>query len=198
MFEILGFLIGATIFFILSQKYGEHKNKRDSILSNLIMSILGGALGFVLAFIICVFSVVKTDFVAKEELYSSNKIIALADNSNVSGHFFLGSGSVGQEEYYVYYTETPRGYKQEKVRADSVYIKYISDNEYPHIEYFSKVNQEILTKKPNNAWFSIVFYLGYKNIDVGCVISEGSPQYSHTIIYIPEGSIQENYTIDLE
>lgn len=200
MIEILCILIVATFMFVLSwRNKPKEESKKSNIFISLFASVVGALLGLLIGVVICSFcGIVKTEFTSREELYASNKIIALADNSNVSAQFFLGCGSVGQDEYYVYYTETLRGYKQEKVRADSVYVKYLSDNETPHIEHFSKVNQEILTKKPNTPWLSFTFYLEYKNTDIGEAVSEGTPKHSHTIIYIPEGSIQENYTIDSE
>lgn len=149
------------------------------------------------------------------ELVASQEIVALKDNSNVSGQFFLGSGSVNQEEYYVYYTVTEHGYKKEKLSADStlhpVYIKYISDNETPHIDLYSTVTRKTLTKAPNS-WLSLIHYFEYKNYKVGDVVEEtvnspnvlqasGDNNYYDNFrieIYIPEGSIQENYVIDLE
>lgn len=200
MIEILCVLIGAALMFVLFWKNKpKESSKKNNVFTGLFASVVGASLGLLIGVLICsACGIAKTEFASKEELYASNKIIALADNSNVSAQFFLGSGSVGQDEYYVYYTETSRGYKQEKVRADSIYVKYLSNNETPHIERFSKVNQEILTKKPNSPWLSLLFFLEYKNVDIGEVVSEGKPKHSHSTIYIPEGSIQENYIIDLK
>lgn len=187
------------MFILFWRNRPKEPSKKNNVFTGLFAAVCGALSGLLIGVIICsVCGIVKTETIPREDLYSSNKIIALADGSSASGQFFLGSGSLGSDEYYVYYTETSRGYKREKIRADSVYIKYISDNKTPRIEHFSKVNQEILIKKPTTAWLSFMFFFEYKNDDIGEPISEGIPKRSHSIIYIPEGSIQENYVIDLE
>ncbi len=144
------------------------------------------------------------------EVVDSSEIVALQDTSSVSGSFFLGSGSVNNNDYYVFYIDTESGYKREKINADSdsapVYIKYItSDNEVPHIDSYDIRVRKTLKADPR--WFSVFASGKYRSFNVGDVISEEetwyytdehSPDDFRYEIYIPEGSIQENYVIDLK
>ena len=144
------------------------------------------------------------------EVVNSTEIVALQDNSSVSGSFFLGSGSVDNTDYYVFYINTETGYKREKLNADSqsnpVYIKYItSDNEVPHIDSYGINTRKTLAANPR--WFSVYASLIHKEHKVGDVISEEpSLGYINTYnpddfryeIFIPAGAIQENYVIDLK
>ena len=67
-------------------------------------------------------------------MVSDTKIIALKDNQNVSGNFYIMGGYIDEDLYYYYATETQFGYKTEKVKAESAYIKYTSEE--THIEKY--------------------------------------------------------------
>ena len=54
----------------------------------------------------------------KYDIESDTKIIALKDNQNISGNFYIMGGYVGEDLYYYYATETEFGYKTEKVKAE--------------------------------------------------------------------------------
>lgn len=157
-------------------------------------------------------------FVTKEErteIVATQEIIALQDTSSASGQFFLGCGSVGNTEYYSYFTKTEHGYKKGKVNANSqstpVYIKYTAGDSKPHIDQYAIVTYEILVKKPT-IWTSILAYFQYKDVEAGTVLgaarqspallgSLDDPNYRDNFrieIHIPAGSIKEDYEIDLE
>lgn len=104
---------------------------------------------------------------------SDTKIIALKDNQNISGSFYIMGGYVGEDLYYYYTTETEFGYKTEKIKADHVCIKY-TDSE-PHIERYS-------AEFANDG----TYLLGT------CMIND------RYIIYCPEGTITNEFNIDLE
>lgn len=104
---------------------------------------------------------------------SDTKIIALKDNQNVSGSFYLMGGYINEDLYYYYAVETEFGYKVEKIKAEDVYIKY-TDGE-THIErYVGKFTNENV-----NLW----------------AFPMCSDRY---IIYCPEGTITHEFNIDLE
>lgn len=50
------------------------------------------------------------------------EIISLERDSEVSGSFFLGSGTVKEEQYYYFYVPTNRGYKLDSKRCKETYI----------------------------------------------------------------------------
>lgn len=108
-------------------------------------------------------------------------LYALKDNSNLSGTFFLGSGSVNETDYYYYIVrEEDKGYCiRKKAINNYTYLDYLSSEDceydepclaYYHDEWDNKILRFF-------AW---------------------SPENWHTF-YVPEGSIIENYyEIDLE
>jgi hypothetical protein len=107
------------------------------------------------------------------DLVSDTKIIALKDNQNVNGSFYITSGYVNEDLYYYYATETEFGYKTEKIKTDNAYIKY-TDGE-AHIE---KYNGEFA----NNS----AYLWGIPMCD------------SRYIIYCPDGTVTNEFNIDLE
>lgn len=109
----------------------------------------------------------------KYDKVSDTQIIALKDNQNLSGSFYIMGGYVDEELYYYYATETEFGYKTEKISSDNTYIKYT--NEKPHIEEY---NGDFA----NDIWYMVA-----------------SPLVnSRYIIYCPEGTITTEFAVDLE
>lgn len=104
---------------------------------------------------------------------SDTKIIALKDNQNVNGSFYILGGYVDGDLYYYYAIETEFGYMTEKIKAENVYIKYTNDE--PHIEE----RQGDFANKKNNLW----------------AFPFCSNKY---IIYCPYGTITREFNIDLE
>lgn len=107
------------------------------------------------------------------DMVSDTKIVALKDNQNVSGNFYIMGGYVDEDLYYYYATETQFGYKTEKVKADNTYIKY-TDGE-THIEKYEP-------KFVND--FVYLFGLPLN--------------LSRYIVYCPENTIANDFRIDLE
>lgn len=108
-------------------------------------------------------------------------LYALKDNSNISGTFFLGSGSVNKTDYYYYIVrEEGKGYCVKKKAIDNyTYLDYLNSEDCEYDEpclayYYDEWDNKILRFF---AW---------------------SPVNWHTF-YVPEGSIIENYyEVDLE
>lgn len=108
-------------------------------------------------------------------------LYALKDNSNLSGTFFLGTGSVDETDYYYYIIkEEGKGYCVNKLStSNSVYLDYLNleNCEYDEpclVYYYDEWDSKALRFF---AW---------------------SPPNWHTF-YVPEGSIIENYyEVDLE
>lgn len=82
-------------------------------------------------------------------------------------------GYVDEDLYYYYATETEFGYKTEKVKANNAYIKY-ADGE-THIERYVG---EFANEK-NNLW-------GFPICD------------DRYIIYCPDGTVTNEFIVDLE
>lgn len=105
-------------------------------------------------------------------LVDDTDIYALQDNVGSSGTFFLGSGRIEDKAKYFYVVETDFGYAIRDVDVDGSYIKYTDDR--CHIETYSYEFTNPVVK-----WFAI-------------------PMNNRYIFYIPEGSIINNYNMDLK
>lgn len=100
-------------------------------------------------------------------------LVALQDNSTIYGSFFLGSGSINQEQKYFYMKKVGSGFKQDSISADDV-IVFEDDSEPRLVTYESDFV---------NPWWFII----------------GLPSQSKdSEIHIPEGSILKDYKIDLQ
>lgn len=107
------------------------------------------------------------------EKSSTEHIIALNDSTGVNGRAgFLGSGYVEDELYYYYMTDTKEGFQAKKIKAEDTYVRYSDES---IIETYTATN--------------------FKNKLLWLI---ALPINSYHIVYIPEGSIIENYRIDLE
>lgn len=111
-----------------------------------------------------------------DEVYNveSEPIVALKDNSNTSGFSYLGSGHIEEDLYYYYFTNTENhGKELHKTPAEQVTL-YDNEKENPRIE----------TKymKNSNPIINFFFITDKKRYD----------------IYIPEGSIDYSFSVDLE
>lgn len=188
---ILGIIIGILHYIFCKKEY-------DSKSLAIVESSMVGFSGLMLIEIISMIIIFCTCTSSNIELTSSQKIIALADSTTTSSSYFLGCGSSDSNDYYIYYAEDEHGYKRQKINAGSsnnpVYINYISSNEAPHIDTYQTVFR-VKYKPP--IWGAITTYFVYMNKDVGDIDSEPTNP-GRIEIYIPEGSIQANYNIDLE
>lgn len=138
-----------------------------------------------------------------DELDSSTKIIALKDRQTTEGNFFLGFGSVDNSNYYCYYTENDAGdIEFNKVSAnDNVKLRYCSNEEQPNVKIYNQVQKKVLVREPNIWTSPLSDYISYHKYSAGDVIkTSSSPYHNHqqTVIYIPKGSIEQNYKIDME
>lgn len=112
----------------------------------------------------------------KKDTYA---IESMQDGSNISGHFFLGSGSIGEEMKYTFYYQTKNGgYKMKQVNHEDAEIFYSSAA--PKAIY--------LTKEYTDSWVN--WFALERGIACGC-----SGKWE---IYIPEGSIKHEYNLDAE
>lgn len=161
---ILGIILGI---FILYQVEGEICG----------YVILGGcALGFGFGGIALLIASIILNLPTKEVLKEEYELHAIVDNSEITGSFFLGCGSVGEDKYYSYIIETERGKTVETLKIDGINDIYFKDTvETPMLKYY-----ESELEKDWWNWFSI---------------SAGDNYY---VFHIPEGSIIEDYQIDLE
>ena len=77
----------------------------------------------------------KTFNVFKEEIYSLNN-----GNNNVSGNFFLGSGSIDSKPSYTYFIQNNDGSKEKKQVSSNGTKIFEGDYEKPYLEEVSCKN----------------------------------------------------------
>ena len=145
-----------------------------TIISSSIIALLGG---MVLAISASLF-IVQT-----EETYTETKpIYALQDNitttGSISGGIFYTTGYIDSELSYFYLTSTDSGLKSEHIPADTTYIK-ISDNPRLEITY---ANYEL-------SWIGKILFFPINTSDTA---------FQNYTLYIPEESITNSISIDLE
>ena len=122
---------------------------------------------------ICVAFMLPMKTVTKVDTY---KIVCLQDNNSTNGSFFLGTGMINGEMKYVFYYEQNGTYKIKQTDYINTSIKY-SDS--IRVERF---RQEEVKSFINN-------------FALDDISSESSMQY---IIYVPKGTIKNNYSLDAQ
>lgn len=132
---------------------------------------------------------------------NAQEIVALQDTAQVNGKYFLGTGTYQEEMYYFYYVETENGYVFNKLspERENVYIKYIQGEDSPRIEQSCEYSIRMVKVEPS-FWWDILSWIRLKDYSVGDIYKKqpkpfSSPTYT---IYVPEGSIVEEYNMDLQ
>lgn len=144
-------------------------NPEDGIEELIVPSIF---IGFVFGFIMFITSIllIPAHFTLKE--VSRNTLENISDGSNIKGSFHIGSGYIGNEMHYSFYIKEKYGFSLCTVSAEDTHIKYTKKQPY------------------------IITYKYFKNDDW---INYFSLEFNHSeryTIYVPYGSIIENYTLD--
>lgn len=113
-----------------------------------------------------------------EEYYTSWNITAMQDNLNTHGRFYLRSGYIETDLCYYYFYPTKEGLKHGYVPANKTYLNYTDGT--PHIERYSR--------KWNKTWIEFFTF-----VEAQC--------YDENIYYkayIPEGTVEQSFNIDLQ
>lgn len=100
--------------------------------------------------------------------YATEKIVSLSDSNQLNGSFHVRRGYIGEKLYYQYMVDLGQGYKANKVCADNTTLYY--DNKNCRVEWYEKERHWLYFSKTEK----------------------------YHKIYIPEGSITDDYMIDLK
>ena len=170
---MIWFIAGIIVFFALVIRI--FRDSRNDCLEGGCLSIAAGLVcSSVTALVLLFSSAFITDCAEVDyKVVSDTKIVALKDNQNTSGNFYIMGGYVDENLYYYYATETEFGYKTEKVEADNAYIKYTDGA--PHIERY------------------VGEFVDDKVKLLGSFIGE-----DRYIIYCPYGTVTNEFVVDLE
>lgn len=169
-----------------------------------ISAIVFGIVDFAV-FMFTEYDYIETEYY--EEIISTENITALQDTKATEGSFFVGTiagtgggfGSTSEYEYYILYVEKESGYQRIKLDAydKNLFIEYIEDDETPHIDYYSNKKRKYLEEKPDKTSFFL--YNKYKDYKEGDSLGTWTSNYvNKTVICVPEGTILENYNIDMQ
>ena len=135
-----------------------------------IYGILGALVGGLIGLLIALVLPAKTEIVK-----TTYNLEALQDNNSVNGSFFLGSGQIDGKMKYVFYYENEGYYKLEQADYNEVKVKY--SDETPKAERFNRKNVK-------DAFIN--------NFAIDC------NYYQEYIIYVPKGTIKQNYSLDAQ
>ena len=142
----------------------------DVALSSLAATIVAGAITGIITI-----SAWALGAPIERTVVSSTDLRALKDNSSITGRTFLGSGGVDNTlQYYYLIEEEGKGIVMQKQDANHSYLNYIPTGETPRVEH---VHEDFTNP--------ILRFFTFKK---DCYYS----------FYIPEGSIDELYQVDLE
>jgi hypothetical protein len=135
-------------------------------------AIIGALMGGIIGLIISSILPVKTEIVK-----TTYNIVALKDKDGFEGSFYLGSGNIEGKMKYVFYYENNGAYSIKQIDCDNAKIKYSEGN--TKVELFTK--ERVKTAIIN--YFSMPF------------IEDKEKEY---IIYVPNGTIKQDYELDLQ
>ena len=140
----------------------------------LCAGVLGGLCGALVGLIVLLIGAAIPGPVRSTE-HHVEKLYAFEDDASIEGHFFLGSGRVdGEMKYYYIYETDDGGYKMDSIDTSNAVLYYIDDDNC-RIEY-----DNFVYSNPVHYFFGI------------------GPLETTYKIYIPKGSIINNYQVDLE
>lgn len=175
---LLGFFIFLTIFYIQKNWKETWEGGDRSVVNKIWLIIYSCFCGVFLSVLLtlCIGGILGI-FPEKQKVPDEIEYIAaINDGSSISGNFFIGIGTIKEESYYFYYKKLDcGGYVQEKIRTEDVII-FESDSIIPHIQHY---RNEFVNKNWNDWAFP-------------------SQCNTYVHIYVPKGSIKQNYNFDLE
>ena len=100
------------------------------------------------------------------------KLVSLRDGDGISGHFFLGTGSIGTTQYYFFYKEAGQGYQPGKVTVTG--------------------NVMVFEEKRQGGELKAYTYQ-FVNPSLGWVAIDWQSQKYEFVI--PEGSLKKNFVL---
>lgn len=156
------------IFAIIFFVYAWHESGFECSIFGLFVGAFIGALGYMSIGFIAGF------FIPTHVTYVTAPLYALSDSSAHRGSTFLFSSTVDNRPVIKYISDTDKGKRIYQVDASSSYIVE-DDSQTPHVD--------VGTEKFNHEWHNWFAITGL------------SKEY---IFYIPEGSVTNQFSVDLE
>jgi hypothetical protein len=113
----------------------------------------------------------------------STEIVSLRDDSQISGSFFLGSGSIEGDTYYMFYKKiSENSFKQDKVRSERVVVEERNDIN-PRYSYDEG-------KKERK------YLYGLSAIILDCSCTQEFSKVRNRTLTVPEGTIIKQFKLE--
>jgi len=143
----------------------------EELVSRIIMAaFLGAAIGLIIGFL------VPSKMIEQKSTF---KLMNLQDGSQVSGNFFLGSGTIeGKMNYVFYYNLDSTTFAMAQIKYDVATVKYTKDSTTAYVECYKTVDDK------NYFWNKFSIDTDYGNM--------------RYVIYVPKGTIKTNYNLDAQ
>lgn len=170
-------IIGALIIGVLSTIIGCKINYR-TIGEKITIFISGCLIGFMIIGVFIVITIITTtNFTTNEQLKEVNteQLVSMKFDKNIEGNFYLGTGSINNEEYVIFYTKENDELVRQKYKSDNV--KIFTDTDKPKVQ--------ITTRDKITKVYSIFGELSENHEDV-----------YEIEFHIPEKSIIENINLN--
>jgi hypothetical protein len=175
----LALLISLIALFVVVLTIVRNWKGQDGFWEKFGLIAFSNIVGFVVnAIVILLVGLFIGFFPAKTQTIESKvELAAISDGFSVGGSFFLGCGSIKGESYYFYYEKTKSGgYVQKRIKVEDAIIFEQDSTKTPCILFYER-------KFVNEKWEKWAF-----------------PCQSNTKIeiFVPKGSVEQNYSFDLE
>jgi len=172
------FIVCICIGIYLSFRIGEEKG-----LLGLILAIMGSCVGaFAGMLIVGIYTAIEPGTIHHYE-FEKVELTTLGGTSELQGSFFLGSGSVGTEQFYRFYYKTADGGKKfGKISAEAGNVTVYEEDRKD--AYITKVGEESMYSTKEHLWLIPKILNDKKNW-----------KYA---IHVPKGTIKKEYNIDLK
>ena len=141
-----------------------------------IEAVLGGLIGFIIGLFVWFIVSAFCNNLPYNEIVTTQPICALNDSSEVEGQKFLFSGYIEENLVYRYVVDTERGKHIEECNVDDAYIKDIESNK-PYVE--------IHKYEFKSGWYYL-FAIDFKSAE------------NYQVFYVPNGTITNEYNVDLQ
>ena len=158
----------ATLLWLFFVICSDSSEERKENIKSLLKCVIL-AVVFAGTFSVLMISYNKTDWKVEDQPYATEQIVSLNDNNMVHGRIYVRRGYINEDLYYQYMVKLNNGgFKANKVRSSGTTLYY--DNDNCRVEWYRMHRKYWYLSEEKTCWK----------------------------IYVPEGSISDDYAIDLQ
>lgn len=145
--------------------------------------IVGGGVGFVISFFVGMFIVGCYAPPRERTEIGRVELLTLRNINATEGRFFLGSGGIGDAQYYSYYWKVDEnGYRPERMAFDESITVYEDTSNHPYLAVYKNLI-------PPNRYYKLIPWVFFFR-DLG-------PNEESTFeFHIPPGTLKNNFVLN--